>query len=578
MARATSPAPGIGAALSSGWIHAALALILGTALAVSVWPQAAEYLAAPVLAIGYGASGWLIYTQSRSSDPTERASWRLIGIGLMSGAVGVVIHSIITLVDRRTAAFGPFDIFFLAAYALVVTGLWRLPHVSPDLASRTRLLLDGLIGSVSIVALLWVNGLDRLVTWESDTPMWNVVIGSMYPALDLAAFVAVMIVVVRRSPFRFDPRLLFLAAAILLQASADIVFLARVHDAASTGSSAFLDIDAPFGLFLLATAGFLMAGSMVDRRPPLREYADRTTPWWTLVAPYSAAATLVVALVVDVTRSSLAGSSQALLYATLLVGVLVIARQSIAIRENRELVEGQRAALVSSISHELRTPLTAMVGFLEVLEDPDAQLGEDERRELMAVVRQQAAYMTRIVTDLVMLARGSIDHMELERGPHDVSAIVLSAVATVDGAADGTDVLIPVPLVVDADADRLQQLVVNLLTNAIRYGNGRRAVRVEGRDGDLVLEVHDDGPGIPKKYELTVWERFERGPHRLNAAIPGSGIGLAVVDAIARNHGGTAGYRRSELLPGSCFTVVVPGAVVPGAALPRRETAAMTRR
>jgi signal transduction histidine kinase len=577
MAGATSPTPGTGVALTSRAIRAALALVLSTALVVAVWPAAAEYLAAPVLAIGYGVSGWLLLSQSGRSDPTEQRSWQLIGIGLISGAVGVVVHSIITLVDRRTAAFGPFDIFFLTAYALVVTGLWRLPHVSPDLASRTRLFLDGLIGSISIVALLWVNGLDRLVTWESETPTWTVVVGSMYPALDLAAFVAVMIVVVRRSPFRFDPRLMFLAAAILLQASADIVFLARVHDAAAAGSMAFLDVEAPFVLFLLATAGFIMAGTMVDRRPPAREYADRTTPWWTLVAPYSAALALVVALVVNIARSSLVGSTQALLYATLLVGILVIIRQSIAIRENRELVEGQRAALVSSISHELRTPLTAMVGFLEVLDDPDAGLGDEERHELMAVVRQQAAYMTRIVTDLVMLARGSLDHMELRRGRHDASGIVLSAVATVDGAADGTDVHIPVPLIVDVDADRIQQVVVNLLTNAIRYGNGRRAVRLEDRQGDLVIEVHDDGPGIPKKYELTVWERFERGPHRLNAAIPGSGIGLAVVDAIARRHGGSATYRRSDLLHGSCFSVVIPGAVVPGATLPRRPAAVTAR-
>lgn len=570
--------PGTSAAPSSRLVRAALALVLLTALAVVAWPAAAETLAAPVLAVGYGTSGWLLLSQSRRSDPTEQRSWQLIGIGLISGALGVVVHSIITLVDRRTAAFGPFDIFFLTAYALVVTGLWRLPHVSPDLSSRTRLFLDGLIGSISIVALLWVNGLDRLVTWQSDTPTWTVVVGSMYPALDLAAFVAVMIVVVRRSPFRFDPRLLFLAAGILLQASADIVFLARVHDAASAGSMAFLDVEAPFSLFLLATAAFIMAGTMVDRRPPPREYADRTTPWWTLVAPYSAAMALVVALVVDITRSSLGGSTQALLYATLLVGILVVARQTIAIRENRELVEGQRAALVSSISHELRTPLTAMVGFLEVIDDPDSSLGEEERQELMTVVRQQASYMTRIVTDLVMLARGSLDHMELRRGHHDVSAIVLSAVASVDGAADGTEVRIPAPLTVDVDADRIQQVVVNLLTNAIRYGNGRRTVRVEGHHGDLVLEVHDDGPGVPKKYELTVWERFERGPHRLNAAIPGSGIGLAVVDAIARNHGGTASYRRSDLLHGSCFSVVIPGAVVPGAVLPHRHEPATARR
>ncbi len=77
----------------------------------------------------------------------------------------------------------------------------------------------------------------------------------------------------------------------------------------------------------------------------------------------------------------------------------------------------------------------------------------------------------------------------------------------------------------------------------------------------LVIEVHDDGPGVPKKYELTMWDRFERGPNRLNATVPGSGIGLAIVDIIARSHGGSASYRQSELLGGACFSIEIPDAV-----------------
>jgi signal transduction histidine kinase len=105
----------------------------------------------------------------------------------------------------------------------------------------------------------------------------------------------------------------------------------------------------------------------------------------------------------------------------------------------------------------------------------------------------------------------------------------------------------------------MQQVLINLLTNAARYGGPHRLVRVVATGSDLVLEVHDDGEGIPRRYEVRVWDRFERGPNRLNASVPGSGIGLSIVLAIADAHGGTANYRRSERLGGACFEVYLPG-------------------
>lgn len=545
-----------------------LAALLAVAIVSWLAPGLGPIVAPPAMAVGYGVAGWLISREGGRRRDDESPAWRLVGAGLISGSVGVVLLAVVTLVDPNAPAFGPVDVFFLGAYALIVAGLWRLPHVARDAASRYRVFLDGLIGGVSLAALLWVTvDLGSLVEWGNTTSPWTIVIGSLYPLLDLAAFVAVMIVVVRRSSLRFDIRLVFLAAGILLQATADIIYLHESHDLAVVGSPAFLEIQPPFAIFLLAACSFIVTGALIHRRPAPREFADRTAPWWTLIAPYSTAVLLVILLMVEVTQQQLTETTTALLYATLVVGALVVIRQTIAIRENRALVERQRAALVSSISHELRTPLTAMVGFLEVMDEMADDLSPDDKQEMMGVVRQQASYMTRIVTDLVMLARGSLDQMDLHRAPEDVTRIAYAAVASVEGGADGTEVVAPDHLVARVDADRIQQAVVNLITNAIRYGGSRRIVRMNDEGGNLAIEVHDDGPGVPKKFELTIWERFERGPNRLNATVPGSGIGLAVVDAIARSHGGTARYRPSELLGGACFSITVPDAVVAAGSL-----------
>jgi two-component system sensor histidine kinase MtrB len=104
-------------------------------------------------------------------------------------------------------------------------------------------------------------------------------------------------------------------------------------------------------------------------------------------------------------------------------------------------------------------------------------------------------------------------------------------------------------------------MLVNLISNASRYGGDRCMIRAWAHGGALILEVHDTGPGVPKKHELLIWDRFERGPNRYNATVPGTGIGLAVVAAIAEAHGGTVGYRRSEDLGGSCFWFELPGRV-----------------
>jgi signal transduction histidine kinase len=76
---------------------------------------------------------------------------------------------------------------------------------------------------------------------------------------------------------------------------------------------------------------------------------------------------------------------------------------------------------------------------------------------------------------------------------------------------------------------------------------------------DLVIEVHDNGDGVPRKYELAIWNQFERGIHRLNSTVPGSGIGLAIVDMVVRRHGGLGTYERSKRLGGSCFRITLPG-------------------
>jgi signal transduction histidine kinase len=502
--------------------------------------------------VGHGVAGYAFVRGSAVLEVKEGRAWRFVGFGYLITASGVLVVAAMNAASTNVRAFGPQDIIFMAGYATIFFGLGRLPHVAAGKTGRVRVWLDGLIGAVSLAAVMWVLVLADLAGEVATRgSIWERIAGFGYPLLDTISLIVIMIVVARRSSIRFDVRLLVFALALIAQTFADLTFL--------TGLGTNWDDASPvFGLYLIAVAGYVLTSLLVTRRPRQREYAERTTALLPMVAPYGAAAALVGLLFFRIIDSDLDTLTIELLVATLLVGALVVARQAVAIRENRQLVERERAALVSSISHELRTPLTAMMGFLEILDEEAGSVGEGERRELTEIVHDQAIYMSRIVADLIMLARGGAADLELAEVPVNIRQVIDSAIAAVSDAPGATDVSCASALVVRADPDRMQQVLVNLLANAVRYGGDYRAVVARVERDDVVIEVHDNGPGVPPRFALRIWERFERGPNRYNAVAPGSGIGLAVVDAVTRAHGGSASYERSLLLGGACFRIRLP--------------------
>jgi signal transduction histidine kinase len=375
-----------------------------------------------------------------------------------------------------------------------------------------------------------------------------------------------MLVLLRRSAFRFDARIALFTVGIFAQVFGDIIFLAAGH------SGSFEDAEPLYVVNLLAIAAFFGSALMLDGRSEVREYADRNPPLWTVIAPYLPAVGMLAMFVIE---TYIVGDGQAesvLLAGTILVGLLVIARQGVAIVENRADIEQQRDALVSTISHELRTPLTSVVGFASLLEEADGTVDPGEQRRMVTIIRQQADHMSRIVADLIMLARGVGNDLRLTVEGVPMVDLVDRSIESSGLPPESVDVECPWDLTAFVDPGRIQQVLSNLLTNAERYGGDRRLVRVVADGADLIIEVHDDGDGIPRRYEVRVWDRFERGPNRFNSSVPGSGIGLSIVLAIAAAHGGTAKYRRSERLGGACFEVRLPGraATRPGTDRPGR--------
>jgi signal transduction histidine kinase len=527
-------------------IVSAVVLLLGllsedAAFTFSSW----IYVIVPV------GAGVVLIDAAMTLTGKNRVAWLLIGVGVLSWALGEVIWAVYEWFLATEVPYpGWADVFYVAGYPLVLVGILVLPHVKSRGLERVRLFLDATAGTIAVAAIMWVAYLNELIYFDPELSLLEQYINIMYAVGDLFLLIAVMILAVRRSSFRFDPRLVAIAVGLIIDVAADIIYIPMV-EAGTYVSGGWLD-----AVWLIAYAAYIVAAWYLLEPEMNIEQVQRTSRVWQLGAPYAA-----IALLFGLTFFETGGDASTLQIASGIVGLLVIGRQGVAIRENRQLVEKQRTELIASISHELRTPLTGVIGFTALLDNEWETLDDGERGEMISIVNEQAQHISRIVTDLVGLARNTLATTHLEFGDHDVDLLVRDSVAMLPRLVDGTVTLetdIQPGLTVYGDRGRLIQVLVNYLTNAIRYSNGSIQLDAHTEHGWIVIDVHDNGPGVQKRYEEAIWDRFERGAHRYDATIPGSGIGLPIARMLAEAHGGTATYQRSAKLGGASFTMSIP--------------------
>jgi two-component system OmpR family sensor kinase len=225
----------------------------------------------------------------------------------------------------------------------------------------------------------------------------------------------------------------------------------------------------------------------------------------------------------------------------------------------RQASEDRLRRFLADASHELRTPLTSIRGYAELFRR-GADRRPDDLAKAMRPIEDEAARMGVMVEELLLLAHFD-QGRPLDRQPIDLSPLAADAVddaraanpdRTVELVADGS-------VSVTADRARVQQVLVNLVTNAIRHTPPEASVTVSAsvRDGWAVLEVADTGPGLPPGDEGRVFEPFFRGDPARQRDTGGSGLGLAIVAAIAAAHDGTVAAANRPT-GGAVFTVTLP--------------------
>jgi signal transduction histidine kinase len=228
-------------------------------------------------------------------------------------------------------------------------------------------------------------------------------------------------------------------------------------------------------------------------------------------------------------------------------------------RSEREQALSRQREFVADASHELRTPLTSIQANLELLQVTGVDNEED--RHAVDSALSSTKRMSGLVSDLLLLARADAGR-QLARRDLDLTRVAADAMEEVVPLAGERrlDKQLEGPLPLQGSPDELHRLIRNLLENAIRHTPEKTTVELTARrDGDeALLEVLDDGPGIPSGMESQVFDRFVRGEGPADTAGGGgSGLGLAIVRAVAESHGGSVSAGRSTY-GGARFSVRLP--------------------
>ena len=219
-----------------------------------------------------------------------------------------------------------------------------------------------------------------------------------------------------------------------------------------------------------------------------------------------------------------------------------------------------RADFVSLVSHELRSPMAAVIGAARTLQQRWRELQPEQREAFLALIGDETTRLAALIGDVLDTSRIDAGTFSYRFGPVDVGALVEETVAAASVGQDEVPVtaeIAPSLPTVRGDAERLRQVFVNLVDNAVKYSPAGEPVdvRVAQNDGTVIVAVTDRGPGIAPNDQRVIFEKF--GRIATGSSKPGTGLGLFIARSIAEAHGGSLEVSSSPGR-GSTFTVRLP--------------------
>ncbi|MBC1526709.1 two-component system histidine kinase PnpS [Listeria seeligeri] len=243
-----------------------------------------------------------------------------------------------------------------------------------------------------------------------------------------------------------------------------------------------------------------------------------------------------------------------------ITGIILLLHDITQIRH----LENVRSEFVTNVSHELKTPVTALKGFAETLLD-GAMYDETLLKKFLTIIKEESDRLHRLIMDILALSRIEQNPVTKDVETVDVDDVIEQSVRTIFELATEKNIQVSAPektippVIIETNRDQLQQILINLLSNAINYTpvDGKVEVKLMERESEVIIEVTDNGIGIPAKDIDRVFERFYRVDKARSRHSGGTGLGLSIVKHLVENCGGRIEVESQEEV-GSTFRVTLP--------------------
>jgi signal transduction histidine kinase len=544
--------------------------VVGAALAAALDPVAAPWSSVGTcLLTSVSAAVAALRTTGRM-----RLAWALLALPFLLYAAGDALWVLHARATGAPPILSVADALYVVALLPLTVALVVYPVIKGG-AGRWRLVvLDAAVVVLAVSSLTHTLALSEVLLTAADRTEGLML--AVYPWTD-GLLASLALVALLRSTGRPRPDVVLLGLSFAAYTAADTGW-ALLTVRGLDGSALWIDVLYRLAPLPVAGAAWLVALTRQGRRPLNRHASGLVAPLLPDLAallavglalalspedPVSRGLALLLVITVFMRQVAQTASTQDL-GAQLEERVAERNRELEDLAEHHRRLDQQQAQFVSSVSHELRTPLTAIRGSLELLRDGDAGPLSPEATAVVAVAARGTERLGRLVDDIIDLERLESGSFGMTAVPTAVGPLVEHAIALLGPLAEEYDVRLVDRLPADAawascDADRVLQVLVNLLGNALKYAPAGSAVTVSVVVDDRLVRVAvaDSGRGIPEAELEAVFGRFHQVAPADDARRGGTGLGLAICKAIVEAHGGTIRVANDS---GAVFTFTLPAA------------------